>query len=459
LSRQIVIIDDDSIILKSMELLLESEGYDNTNTFQNGIEALDFIKTSNTAVVLLDLNMPQISGHKVLQILSEEHPEIPVIVITGHNDLDTAIDTMKLGAYDYLVKPVDIERVSIAVKNALEYRALNNSISILKKQFFQEDLGNPEVFSNIVTENSSMLKIFQYLNAISESTQPVLITGETGVGKELFAKAIHKLSNVKGDFVAMDVSSYDSTMFSDALFGHVKGAYTGAEISRDGLLKAAQSGTLFLDEIGDLNLELQSILMRVIQEHEYRQGGSDKILHTDAHLIFATNKDLGKLMEEGKFRKDLFYRLETHYIQIPPLRKRKEDLPVLVNHFVKLASEEINCDKPVIPADLFRYLNRHDFPGNVRELKNLIYNAVVLSKKDTFPIDLIRDKLNQNAIETTGSDGSESVMFGSRLPTFQEAEEILLQEAMKRSDQKQAVAAQILGISRQALNKRINKQK
>jgi len=306
-----------------------------------------------------------------------------------------------------------------------------------------------------------MLKIFQYLNAISESNQPVLITGETGVGKELFAKAIHKLSNVKGDFVAMDVSSYDSTMFSDALFGHVKGAYTGAETSRDGLLKTAQSGTLFLDGIGDLSLELQSILMRVIQEHEYRQGGSDKIMHTDAHLIFATNKDLNKLIEEGKFRKDLFYRLETHYIQIPPLRKRKEDFPVLVNHFIDMASSELNREKPVVPEELFQYLIHHDFTGNVRELKNLIYNAVILSKKDSFPIDVIREKLNLNTIENTDTPVSSpaSIIFGSRIPTFQEAEKLLLQEAMERSNHKQAVAAQILGISRQALNKRLNKPK
>ena len=457
MSNEIVIIDDDSIILSSMELVLESEGYKNTKTFQNGLNALEYITEENTSIILLDLNMPYISGQQVLKKLKETYPSIPVIVVTGQNDLETAIKTMKLGAYDYLVKPIDIERVAVSVKNALKYRELNNSLILLKKQFFLEELKQPEVFSEIVTKDPAMLKIFHYLSAISDSRQPVLITGETGVGKELFAKAIHNLSNLFGDFVAMDVSSYDSSMFSDALFGHVRGAYTGAEMNRSGLIKTAESGTLFLDEIGDLNLELQSILLRVIQEHEYRQGGSDKLIRTNARLIFATNKNLKKMIEEGKFRKDLFYRLETHNIQIPPLRKRKGDLPLLVDYFINSASEQMNKDILEFPELIYKYLNLHDFPGNIRELQNLIFNAVAQSSNGIFPVEVIEEKLKMNNLEDQNEKENSVIIFKKKLPTFQEAEEILLREAMLRCNNKQSEAAQLLGISRQALNKRLNK--
>lgn len=459
MNKNIVIVDDDSIILKSMELLLESEGFKNIQTFQNGRNALEYVNTNDVHAVLLDLNMPEISGEDVLQKLQEDHPQIPVIVITGYNDLDTAIKTMKLGAYDYLVKPIDIERVSIAVKNALTYRELNRSLSLLKKQFFIEELETPEAFSHIITADPVMLKIFHYLSAIADSNQPVLITGETGVGKELFARAIHDLSSCKGDFIAMDVSSYDSTMFSDALFGHIKGAFTGADISRDGLIKAADSGTLFLDEIGDLSLELQSILMRVIQEHEYRQCGSDKLTKTNARIIFATNKNLMNMIDEGKFRKDLFYRLETHHIQIPPLRKRKDDLFLLVEHFIKKAALEVKRVINEVPPELFKYLKQHDFPGNVRELQNLIFNAAALSQNGCLSIDVILEKLNINSVEKYIADDSFHISFENGFPSFHEMEERLINEALKISQNRQSDAAGLLGISRQALNKRLNRNK
>lgn len=459
MNKSIVIIDDESIILNTMELLLESEGYNNTHLFQNGKTALEYIKENDASVILLDLNMPEISGQEMLQILREEKPQIPVIVITGYNDLETAIETMKLGAYDYLVKPLDIERVAVAVKNALKYKELNESLNNLTKHFFIEELDNPETFSNIITANPVMIKIFHYLSAIANSNQPVLITGETGVGKELFARAIHDRSRQSGAFVAMDVSSYDNSMFPDALFGHIKGAYTGANINREGLIKAAESGTLFLDEIGDLSLELQSTLMRVIQEREYRQCGSDRLTKTNARIIFATNKDLMKMIEDGKFRKDLYYRLETHHIQIPPLRKRKDDLPLLVKHFLKCAEAEIGKEITQIPEELYHYLKQHDFPGNIRELKNLIFNAAAFSKNGCLSTDMILEKLNINRVENHINSRSFSMNFEDGFPSFRVMEEQLITSALTICHNKQSDAAELLGISRQALNKRINKSK
>lgn len=459
--KAIVLIDDERSILNSLELLLESEGFQFISSFTSGREALDFIRTGKAGVILLDLNMPDISGLNILKTIIEEYPQVPVIIITGQNNLDTAVLTMKQGAFDYLVKPVISERVLISVNNALKYRELHSSYNLLKKEFFMERLKEveiPQAFSSIITGNKSMFKIFQYLTSVSTSSQPVLLTGETGVGKELFARALHDLSGCTGDFITMDVSSYDSTMFSDTLFGHVKGAFTGAAEIRNGLIKTAQKGTLFLDEIGDLSSELQSVLLRMIQEHEYRQGGSDQILKTDARIILATNKDLNKLMDEGKFRRDLFYRLETHYIEIPPLRCRKEDIPLLVNHFVNLACRDMNKKIDNIPLDFFSLLSAYNYPGNVRELRNIIFNSVAITEGNTLHIRTIKDKLNIVEKYSDPDSIQNSVYFTGKLPSFQEIETILLEEAMIRSGRSQSKAADLLGISRQALNRRLNKK-
>ncbi len=456
-NKSIVIIDDEIEILSSMELFLESEGFNDIYKFSSGNPALDFISNNSVDLLFLDLNLPDISGQDILTQVNSEKPNLPVIVVTGYNDLETAISIMKQGAYDYLVKPIDLDRVSVSINNALKYGELNSSFNILKKEFFIENLDHPEVFSSIITANKKMIKLFHYISAISISSFPVLITGETGVGKELFAKAIHDKSNRPGDFIAMDVSSYSSETFKDALFGHVKGAYTGALGHRDGLIKAADSGTLFLDEIGDLNLELQSILLRVLQESEYRQSGSDKLLKTNARIIFATNRDLKKLIQEGRFRKDLYYRLETHNFNIPPLRDRSDDISLLFSHFISEACENLNREGLLIPEDVYLYLKQYNFPGNVRELKNIALNSATLSSGSELNIDFIKDKIEIDEINSLTPNRYGSLIINTPFPTFQEAELILIDEAMERTKHNQIHAAALLGISRQALNKRLNK--
>lgn len=448
-SQTIVIIDDDKSILANLEMILESDGFESTKTFSRGQEGLDYIRTGKVDVVLLDINLPEISGLDILKIIKDERPLLPVIVITGQNDVTTAVEIMKSGAFDYLAKPNDISRVTLSVQNALRMGELHDSLNRLKGRFFNDDLESPEVFTEIITDNPAMYKVFHYLEAVRKTSQPVLISGETGVGKELFARAFHKISGTRGEFIPLDVSYHDNVMLTDALFGHVKGAYTGAEVNRSGLVKAAGGGTLFLDEIGDLSLEAQSVLLRFIQEREFRQGGDDRLQYSDARIVLATNKDLSAMVYEGKFRKDLYYRLETHNVRIPPLRKRYGDIPLLVEHFVGQSSADLDRPVPLIPAEFINALESYSFPGNIRELQNIVHHAVTMSG-ESLSVDSIIDRIG-----SPESGESFSLISGEDLPTLKEAEDLLVDEAMKRADNHQGRAAELLGISRQALNKRL----
>ncbi len=457
-SEVIVIIDDDVNILTSLDMLLDSEGFETIETFETGKAGIDFIRNNAVDVVLLDLNLPEISGLEILQIIKKEKPILPVIIITGQNDIGTAVEIMKSGAFDYLAKPNDIGRVTVSVQNALKLGELENSLIMLKNEFFKDDLDFPDCFNSIITANPAMYKIFHYMEAIRNSNQPVLISGETGVGKELIAGALHCLSQCSGDFVPVDVSFYDSAMLTDVLFGHVKGAYTGADIHRGGLVKAAKGGSLFLDEIGDLSIEAQNVLLRFIQEKEFRQGGDDKLQHTDARIFLATNRNLKELVEEGKFRKDLYYRLETHNIQIPPLSRRNGDIPILTKFFAEKSCRDLGRSDVDIPEDFLQMLNYYNFPGNVRELQNLIYNAVTLASDNKLTTDSIRFKIDSGYEADNGSIDRFQVFGINNLPTLKEAEQLLVDEALKRTDNHQGRAAVMLGISRQALNKRIRQK-
>ncbi|MBN2656063.1 MAG: sigma-54-dependent Fis family transcriptional regulator [Spirochaetales bacterium] len=454
-NQTIIVIDDDRPILVNLEMVLLSDGFESVKTFLSGIEGLEYIRTGKGDVVLLDLNLPEISGLEILKTIKKERPLLPVIIITGQSDVATAVEIMKNGAFDYLAKPNDIGRVSVSVQNALKMGELRSSFNLLKRQFFKDDLDRPEAFSSIITENPAMYKIFHYMEAIRHTSQPVLITGETGVGKELFARAFHTLCGCEGEFIPLDVSFHDNIMLTDALFGHIKGAYTGAEDPRGGLVKAAKGGALFLDEIGDLSLEAQSVLLRFIQEREFRQGGDDRLQYSDARIILATNRDLQAMVYEGKFRKDLYYRLETHNINIPPLRKRFGDIVLLAEHFVSLSCKDLSMAVPKISAGFIKALEGYSFPGNVRELQNMIHHAVTMSG-DELLVDSLADRIavSFNSDHNVPGD-SYGIFDGEDFPTLKEAEERLVQEALKRTDNHQGRAAELLGISRQALNKRI----
>ncbi len=302
-----LLVDDEEASLRSAGLTLEYAGIDNIIKLQDSRQVIPLLANQEVELILLDLNMPHISGEKNLEVITREFPGIPVIVITGINDLDLAVKCMRMGAADYIVKPVDPDLLVARVKRTVEILELAIENSALRNSFLSTELNNPEAFKGIVTRNPAMYAIFRYVEMVAETNRPVLITGETGVGKELIASCIHDLSGRPGEFVSINAAGLDDTLFTDTLFGHEKGAFTGAEQKRAGLIERARGGTLFLDEIGDLEIPSQIKLLRLLQEGEYYPLGSDTPKKDYTRIVVATLHDLQKLQQEGKFRKDLYY--------------------------------------------------------------------------------------------------------------------------------------------------------
>jgi len=337
----------------------------------------------------------------------------------------------------------------------------------LKQHILADTLERPEAFREIVTNNKKMLLIFQYIESISRTSQPVLIRGETGVGKELIARTLHNLSGLPGNFVAVNAAGLDDNVFSDTLFGHVKGAYTGADRARNGLIEQAAGGTLFLDEIGDLNHASQVKLLRLLQEGEYFPLGRDKPRKSDARIVAATNRNLSRLKETGEFRKDLNYRLRTHRIYIPPLRERLDDIPLLVAHFLEQAARTLGKKKPTSSPELLTLLKTYSFPGNIRELQSMIIDALSRHKSGVLGLEAFRShiargqpvKIGRVTQSSNASGESPSIVFaGPELPSIKQATDLLIREAMQRANGNQSIAAGMLGISQQALSKRLRKE-
>jgi DNA-binding NtrC family response regulator len=320
-------------------------------------------------------------------------------------------------------------------------------------------------FSHIITRNREMHSIFQYLESIAQSRQPILLTGETGVGKELFAQSVHALSGVTGPWVVVNVAGLDDVMFSDTLFGHARGAFTGADRSRRGLIETAAEGTLFLDEIGDLPQPSQIKLLRLLQNGEYMPLGEDRPRHCKAHIVAATNQDLWLLQRKGGFRKDLNFRLRTHHVHLPPLRERAEDIPALVDHFLVEAARDMKKRKPTPPKELYTLLQTYPFPGNVRELRSMVYDAVGRHRSKVLSLDVFKEHMDRDNGDRSDTprpmaDLDESAPFRGfqELPSIKEMTRMLVAEAMRRSNGNQSIAARMLGISQPALSKRLKTQ-
>jgi DNA-binding NtrC family response regulator len=457
----ILMVDDELQTLNSFEYVLRSANMTNIIRCQDSRNVLGIFSAQEIEMMMLDLSMPHISGEELLLMVTKDFPEVPVIVVTGSNDVEIAVACMKTGAFDYMVKPVEKSRLISGVKRAIELRELQRENKLLRTHVLSDKLENPEAFSEIVTNSPIMRSIFQYIEAISLSPQPVLITGETGVGKELVAKAIHQLSHRKGTFVPVNVAGLDDNVFADTLFGHRKGAFTGADQVRSGLVEQASGGTLLLDEIGDLSPASQVKLLRLLQDGEYFPLGSDVGKRSDARVLVATNQDIQALQESGKFRKDLYYRLCAHPVHIPPLRERGEDMPILLNHFLEKASKILGKKKPTPPRELLTLLSTYHFPGNIRELESMILDAVSSHKSGKLSMDVFKSYIRQRqpSFDIDSKQLLEGehvpVSFSEQLPTLRHAEQLLISEAMKRANGNQAIAAQLLGITRQALNKRL----
>jgi DNA-binding NtrC family response regulator len=455
-----MIVDDEASILLAIETSLQMAGFSNTQTCQDSRQVMKLLAQAPVDVLLLDLNMPHVDGHRLLDTVNREYPEIPVIIVTGAVDVDTAVRCIRAGAFDYIVKPVEEERLLTAVNRALAFQELKRENQSLRQHILDDTLEQPEAFKRIVTRNKKMLLIFQYLESIAKTSQPVLIRGETGVGKELIARSIHKLSGLDGQFVAVNAAGLDDNVFADTLFGHVKGAYTGAESPRRGLIEQAAGGTLFLDEIGDLSPASQVKMLRLLQEGEYMALGSDAKHVSNARILAATNQNLQQLQENGKFRKDLNYRLRTHRIYIPPLRERRDDIPLLAEHLLQKAARRLDKSKPTVPPQLYSLLKAYNFPGNVRELESMLFDAVSRHKAGVLSLEVFKAHISHEQSTTANAAAPTEglIQFGQKLPTIKQATELLVDEAMRRSGGNQSMAARLLGISQQALSKRLQKR-
>ena len=459
----ILLVDDDPQALGTGRSILFCGGFHSLICCKDAREVPLVLSQCPVRTVLLDLSMPYVSGQEILDLLSREYPDIPVIIVTAANDVSTAVECMRQGAFDYLVKPVEASRMIASVRRALELNELRRENEALRATLLTDHLRNPEVFEEITTDHPTMRSIMQYAEAIAKTGKPVLITGETGVGKDLFAKAIHRASGCSGEFVPVNIGGLDDFAFSDTLFGHLKGAYTGAETARRGLIEQASDGTLFLDEIGELSQASQIKILRLLNQQEYRQLGSDVPKTSNARIIVATNQDLSRSLERETFRKDLYYRLQTHHIHIPPLRERMSDLPLLLERFFSSATSELGKKIPPYPAELLAVLSAYSFPGNVRELESMVFDCVAQHRTGRLSLKLFRDKTTHiPAVQGMGrarTITADSSFLSSldKLPTLKEAAELLVEEALQRAKGNQTVASKILGITQSGLSKRLKR--
>ena len=456
----VLLVSDNPQTLEQTKLLFQDAGISHVLALSDSRATLTLLEQHAVSLIVLDMT-PAIYKAELLPRICREYPGVPVIVETASPDVETAINCMKAGSVDYLVRPIEPGRMVVAAENALKSNYSQQEVSSLKEYLLNDRLEHAEAFTEIKTTRRKMRSIFQYTEVVACSPQAVLITGETGVGKELFARAIHRISGVRGPFISINVAGLDDAMFSDTLFGHKKGAFTGADQYRDGLVCKASHGTLFLDEIGDLNELSQVKLLRLLQEREYYPVGADLVKSSSARIVLATNVNMQERIKEGRFRRDLYYRLCSHQINIPALRERREDIPLLLESFIEEAARHFGRSIPEISPELVQALAEYDFPGNVRELQARVSDAVarhgegILTLDDFYGISAAT-QLNSPAPSLAPTSGTAGVysLFG-RLPTFREIEDYLIVEALKVSDGNYAVAASILGVTRQTISKRL----
>ncbi|PLX89392.1 MAG: two-component system response regulator [Desulfuromonas sp.] len=457
----VLLVDDELPWLRSLSMTLEGPAaMNNLVQCQDSRKVMDILARREIGLVLLDLTMPHLSGEVLLEQIVAEHPDISVIILSGLNQLETAVRCMRLGAFDYFVKTVDEERLVEGVRRAVRMVELEYENRAMRQRFFCHQPKSPEAFSSLVTGHPTMQAIFQYVEAVAPSSQPIMITGESGTGKELIARAIHQLSRPDGPLINVNVSGLDDTYFADTLFGHVRGAYTGADSQRSGLVEQAAEGTLFLDEIGDLSPASQVKLLRLLQEGEYYPLGSDHPKQMTARVVVATHQDLDQRIASGAFRRDLYYRLLSHHVHLPPLRERREDLPLLLDHFLHQAAAILEKTVPTPPPELAVLLATYHFPGNVRELEAMVYDAVSVHSARVLSMKSFQERIGAHEVESTAPQMACAVNPYTQLdplPTLQQAGQLLVDEAMRRSEGNQSIASRLLGISQPALSKRLKK--
>lgn len=458
MKARILIVDDEDVVIRSCRRILDGDGYE-VSSVMDGAQALRRIDENGYDIVVLDIMMPGVDGLEVLQQVKERHPDIDVIMMTGLSQIKTAVHSMKLGALDYLSKPFDPDEFKMVVDRALERRRLMRENRDLK-----HEVNSKYRFENIIGSSPAMQNVYRLVAQCAPTNCNVLITGESGTGKEMIARAIH-YNSLRRDqpFVAVDCNALSEQLLESELFGHVKGAFTGAVCSKKGMFEVARNGTLFLDELGNVSMQTQAKLLRVLQEHEFRAVGDTKTQTTNVRLVTATNKDLKAMVADGQFREDLYYRVNVFPIHVPPLRQRRDDIPALAFHFLKRFSAELQKPMSGFSDGAMSLLLDHDWPGNVRELENTVHRAVILASDDLVRqahLASIIDPPPRLDVEVPRtSDELKRIKKLARVKSVENIEKMFIQETLRRNAWNVTKSAEETGMQRtnfQALMKKHN---
>jgi DNA-binding NtrC family response regulator len=445
---RILVVDDELIVCESCQRILEEEGYE-VETALSGTEAFAKMKENHFDIVITDLKMPGIDGMEVLRRLRREYPDTIVIMITGFSTVETAVEAMKLGAFDYIPKPFTPDEVSIVVKKAIEQKNL-----LLENVYLRQELREKYGFHNVVGKSKKMQDIYRIIAKVAPTDSTVLINGQSGTGKELIARAIHFNSPRRDkQFVTVDCAVLSENLLESELFGHVRGSFTGAVTTKPGLFEVADGGTVFLDEIGNISPAIQAKLLRVLQEREFTPVGGTKAKKVDIRLVAATNKDLEKMIKEGSFREDLYYRLNIVPIYLPPLRERQEDIPALSAHFLKKYSEEMGKAIKGFTPEAMEKLMKYPWPGNVRELENVIERTVVMIDEEMVRVEHLilpgqgENRKIEDSVPATSEELKE-IKKQLREKAVEDIEKAFIIKALERNQWNVTKAAEEVGMLR-----------
>jgi DNA-binding NtrC family response regulator len=439
---RLLIVDDEKNIREGLAAALEMDGYE-VVTAVDGDAGLKRFGKGDIDLVITDLRMPGLSGEELLRHVSTESPGIPVIVLTGHGTVENAVEAMRQGAWDFLTKPVNLDHLSQLVKRALQNRELT-----LKHRQLEEELEQKKQFETIIGTSAPMRRVFDTISRAAPTRASILITGESGVGKELVADAIHELSPRKGKpLIKVHCAALAESLLESELFGHEKGSFTGALARRRGRFELANEGTLFLDEIGEIDQNIQIKLLRVLQEKKFERLGGEETIETDVRIVTATNKDLKAEIERGNFREDLYFRLNVVNIHVPPLRERKDDIPLLLTAFLKEFTQENSKTIEGVSEKARAALYAYDWPGNVRELRNCIESAVVMARRPLIDMEDLPPTLRQG-----NDEGWIRIPMGSSL---EDAEKIVIRDTLSAQQGNKSKAADVLGIGRKTLHRKL----
>lgn len=439
----ILIIDDEKNIREGLGAALEMEGY-KIALASDGKAGLERLVKGDIDLVITDLRMPEVSGEHVLAKVSAENPGVPVIVLTGHGSIDSAVDAMRNGAYDFLTKPLNLDQLVLIVKRALQGREL-----VLKHKELQEELNSRKSFESIIGKSAEMQKIFEIVRKAAGSKASVLITGESGVGKELIANALHNLSSRRDNsLIKVHCAALSENLLESELFGHEKGAFTGATSLKRGRFELANGGTIFLDEIGEIDQNVQIKILRVLQDKRFERVGGEETLEVDVRVIAATNRDLEAEIAAGRFREDLYYRLNVVHIHVPPLRDRRDDIPLLITAFLQEFAKENGKTIEGIDSRARSALYKFDWPGNIRQLRNCLESAVVMSSGPII-------KLEDLPPSIAGSSQADIIEVPAGIP-MAEAEKMLILQNLAINKGNKTKTADILGIGRKTLHRKLD---